>query len=129
MHNEHTSVLSLFTKIILEKRTHLFITINSLLLVSNKHLVFNKESHKLFGNVIQILLPKIIIFCHVQHLHFQFEVFSTKKKHFSSVCEVSKCPLSVLEQCPSYKEFSYSKMTKKFIAATNTRHPAYRGVS
>ena len=26
---------------------------------------------------------------------------------------VLKCPLSVLERCPSYREFSFSKMTKK----------------
>ena len=26
---------------------------------------------------------------------------------------VLKCPLSVLERCPSYREFNYSKMTKK----------------
>ncbi len=27
---------------------------------------------------------------------------------------VSKCPLSVLERCPSYREFGYSKMTEKW---------------
>ena len=26
---------------------------------------------------------------------------------------VLKCPLSVLERCPSYREFNYSKMTEK----------------
>ena len=26
---------------------------------------------------------------------------------------VLKCPLSVLERCPFYREFSYSKMTEK----------------
>ena len=26
---------------------------------------------------------------------------------------ISKCPLSVLWRCPSYREFGYSKMTKK----------------
>ncbi len=26
---------------------------------------------------------------------------------------ISKCPLSVLERCPSYREFGYSKITEK----------------
>ncbi len=26
---------------------------------------------------------------------------------------ISKCPLSVLDRCPSYREFGYSKMTEK----------------
>ncbi len=40
---------------------------------------------------------------------------------------ISKCPLSVLERCPSYREFGYSKMTDK-RAGTITRCPSYGGV-
>ncbi len=43
-----------------------------------------------------------------------FEVLFTKKITFCSCpLVVSKCPLSVLERCPSYREFFYSKMTEK----------------
>ena len=37
----------------------------------------------------------------------------------------SKFPLSVLERCPSYKEFSYSKMTEK---RQRPKCPSHRGV-
>ncbi len=43
-----------------------------------------------------------------------FEVLFTKKITFCACpLAVSKCPLSVLEKCPSYREFCYSKMTEK----------------
>ena len=38
-----------------------------------------KRSH-VFAYLLRILLPQIVIFYHLQHLHFCFEVFFTKKK-------------------------------------------------
>ncbi len=37
--------------------------------------------------------------------------------------------MSVLERCPSYREFSYSKITEKGRNGTNTRCPSFGGVS
>ena len=37
---------------------------------------------------------------------------------FKCPLTVSKCPLSILKRCPSYKEFSYSKMTEKRLGPT-----------
>ena len=39
--------------------------------------------------------------------------FSLKTLLHRCPLTVLKCPLSVLERCPSYREFSYSKMTEK----------------
>ena len=45
---------------------------------------------------------------------------------------VLNCPLSVLERCPSYREFSYSKMTEngrdQHKVSVLKRCPSYRGV-
>ena len=43
---------------------------------------------------------------------FHFEVFFTKNTNSQVPLTVLKCPLSVLERCPSDREFSYSKMTE-----------------
>ena len=39
--------------------------------------------------------------------------YSLQKILFKCPLTISKFPLSVLKRCPSYKEFSYSKMTGK----------------
>ena len=45
---------------------------------------------------------------------FQFLGIFHCIKHFWSVrFRFQKCPLSVLERCPSYREYSYNKMTEK----------------
>ena len=57
-------------------------------------------------------------FCHIQHLHYRFEVLFTTKTIFQVSVDDLKRPLSVLERCPSYREFSYSKMTGKWQGPT-----------
>ncbi len=43
-----------------------------------------------------------------------FEVLFTKKITFCACpLAVSECPLSVLERCPSYREFCYCQMTER----------------
>ena len=125
MHNECTSsVSSLFiviylsknlqteTKIILEKWTCWFITINSLLLLLPCSV---KESHNIWScntnfasqnrNLLSYSAPT-----------FQVEVFffHYKKALLKCLLMVSRCPLSFsLERCLSYRVFSCSKMTEK----------------
>ena len=56
----------------------------------------NRPWHTLrTGETVQNIKVQFAIYCHVQHLHFCFEVFSYCKKHFSSV----RCSFS--ERCPS----------------------------
>ena len=118
MHNEYPAVKRLFkvvykqnlqtgTKIILEKWARLFVT-------KNETCCIYSRSHT-FGYVIQILLPQIVLVmcCHIQHLNCHLEVFFTKKTLLKCPLMVSKCLLSILERCLSFREFSCSKMTKK----------------
>ena len=54
------------------------------------------------------------IYSLVEHLHFCFfEVFFTAQLTFRCRLTVSKCPLSILERCPSHREYSYNKRTEK----------------
>ena len=41
------------------------------------------------------------------------EEFSSLNRNLPSHSAPHKCPLSVLWRCPSYREFSYGKMTEK----------------
>ena len=52
------------------------------------------------GGTVQNINKQFAIYCHVQHLHFCFEVFSYCKKHFF------KCPLSV------FREISFLKKSR-----------------
>ena len=44
---------------------------------------------------------------------FRFEVFSAKNSTSQVSVDGLKCPLSILERCPSYRELNYSKLTQK----------------
>ena len=63
-------------------------------------------------------LQNINHFCNLQSCRaptFQFwGIFFYHIKHFPNVCTwFQKCLLSVLERCPCFREYSYSKMTEK----------------
>ena len=51
-------------------------------------------------------------FAVTQHLHSRFELLLTKKPLF-------KCPLSVIERCPSNREFKYSKINEERLGPTS----------
>ena len=63
-------------------------------------------SNKYFASVFRNLLS-------VSALSFRFEVFSLKTQLHKCLLTVLKCPLSVLERYPSYREFNYIKMSEK----------------
>ena len=55
-----------------------------------------------------------LYWCHIEHLLFWSEVVSHYIKRFSVVrWWFQKCPLSILERCPSHREYSYSQITEK----------------
>ena len=70
----------------------------------------------LHGYVVRILLPQIslIVIClHIQQARFHFQNYSLQTLLHKCPLMFLECPLFVLERCPSYKELSYSKMTRK----------------
>ena len=75
---------------------------------------------KVFSNVIRLLLPLFVICRTFQHIHPVLRYFSLKTLLHRCPLTILECPLSVLERCPSNREFNYSKMTKQ-MAGTNTR--------
>ena len=67
-----------------------------------------KSCNKNFASVIRDLLS-------FSAPTFRFEVFFTKNR---CLLTVLKCLMSILERCPSYWEFNYSKMTEKWPGPT-----------
>ena len=61
-------------------------------------------------------IKNIAIYCYAEHLRFRFEEFFTDEALF-------KCPLSILERCPCYRQYSYSKITEKWQGPTPGVHP------
>ena len=75
------------------------------------------SSQRIYSYVVRILLTLFVICCHFQQLQ---SILSHLKKALLHRCPLTvlKCPLSILERCPSYGESSYSKMTEKRLGPT-----------